>query len=893
MAATMLSIWEGSTMRSTPSRRTTATLASAALLAGLLLPTTTAFASSGSAEIDVLSSRADLLSAGNALVAVDTDAEDLRIFAAGADVTDSFHLDPQGRLVGLVDGLPLGASELVVQDGDAVLASQELVNHPRSGPVISGPQHVLYCQATGLGALDENCMTDEVVVQYRYRTTANQFANYPTDGTVPANLATTVVDGVEVPYVYRLERGTINRALYQTAILHVPGTPEPTPWTDTAGWNDKLVYTFGGACGVGLGQGNSTGGVENHTLLSAGYAVASSSLNVYATSCDDVVSAESALMVKEHFIETHGEPRFTMGFGGSAGTMQQYLLSNAYPGILDGVIGEIGYPDERTTTATGHDCRGFLTYFGSSAGSGWTDAEKVAVTGHAVPGTCNGYGFFDGVDDPTRGCPAVVPTADRWSPTNPDGIRCTIADTMTNVYGVDDEGRGLRVIPDNVGVQYGLQAVQEGSISVEKFLSLNANIGGMDIDGVRSTARSEASVEAIERGFATGRFNMTTGGLSYIPIIEFRQYTDLSGDFHDSYRSAVLRERMLAAHGEADTHVSWRGASGTGSVMTARAIAKMDEWLTNLEALGEAGEQNRSATASARPADIEDGCYTNTTTFVAAAADWYASAEENACNAAFPYHADPRIKAGSPLTIDVMKCYLTAPERGDYPTLTDEQWAQLNEIFSDGVCDYSQPSQGRVALEGTWLTFGDTTQVDVSIDGVSGDAVVGQTLTAQASSSTEGATLAYQWLADGVAVEGATESSVTLADEHIGARISVRVTASADGLVSSTVVSGQTAPVQAAAALDVVVDTSSRTLAGKAYLTVTVTNTDTIPVSVVIETPFGSKTFAAVQPGKKASVSVNSTQPSFPAGTATVTVTGVVGGETVVLTTTADYSAHG
>jgi hypothetical protein len=63
-------------------------------------------------------------------------------------------------------------------------------------------------------------------------------------------------------------------------------------------------------------------------------------------------------MVKEHFIESHGEPRFTMGFGGSAGTMQQYLLSNNYPGILDGVIGQIGYPDERTTTVTGHDCRG-------------------------------------------------------------------------------------------------------------------------------------------------------------------------------------------------------------------------------------------------------------------------------------------------------------------------------------------------------------------------------------------------------------------------------------------------------------------------------------------------------------------------------------------------------
>jgi hypothetical protein len=632
-------------------------------------------------------------------------------------------------------------------------------------------------------------MTDYVVVQYRYRTTTNQYANYPTDGSVPADLATTTVEGLEVPYVFRLERGTINRALFQIAILHQPGTPEPNPWQSTDGWNDKLIYTFGGACGVGLGQGNGTGGVENHLLLSAGYGVASSSLNVFATSCDDVISAETAYMVKEHFIESYGLPRFTMGFGGSAGTMQQYLLSNAYPGILDGVVGEIGYPDERTTTATGHDCRGLNNYWNSAAGSGWSTAERVAVTGHAVVGTCNGYNFFDGVDDPNRGCPAIVPVADRWSPSNPDGIRCTIADTMTNVYGVDDQGRGLRVIPDNVGVQYGLGAVNAGTITVEKFLSLNANVGGMDIDGVRSTARSEASVEAIERGFETGRFNMTTGGLTHIPIIEFRQYTDLFGDFHDSYRSAVLRERLLEAHGEAETHVSWRGAVGTGAVMTARALEKMDEWLTNLEVLGAAGEESRASTISARPTDIEDGCYTNTATFVAAPLDWYASAAENPCNAAFPFHADPRIKAGSPLTVDVMKCELTAPVRSDYPSMTDEQWTQLNDIFAEGVCDYSRPSQGHADFEGTWQSFGISDTAPLSKPVITGTPRVGDELGVEVGSSAPDAVLSYQWIVDGVAVDGATGSTFLLTPDHRLTTVTVRVTASADGYLPASLVS--------------------------------------------------------------------------------------------------------
>jgi len=764
-----------------------------ALAIGLLAPPAAAAASK--TQIEVLSARADMISAGDVLVKVTGTKKRDRILAAGVDVTDAFQPSGDG-LLGLVEGLPLGASRIVVEAVNGKeRESLAVVNHPRSGPVFSGPQHRLYCQATGLGALDANCMTDEVVVKHRYRTTANTFADYPADGSVPANMATTVVDGVEVPYVYRLERGTINRALYEIAILHQPGTPEPTPWQDTSAWNDKLVYSFGGACGVGLGQGNGTGGVENHAYLSAGYAVASASLNVFATSCDDVVSAETAMMVKEHFVETRGVPRFTMGSGGSAGMMQQLLLSNNYPGIIDGVLASGGYADERTTTVTGHDCRGLMNFWNSAAGADWSAAERLAVTGHATTQTCNGYGFFDGVDDPLRGCPAVVPVADRWSPTNPGGIRCTIADTMTNVYGTDAEGRGLRVIPDNVGVQYGLAGLASGAISMDKFLALNASVGGMDVDGARTPERSEASVEAIERGFATGRFNLTTGGLSYVPVIDHRTYTDKQGDFHDSYRSAVLRERYLNAYGEAGTHVAWR-ASGAGSaVMNALAIRKLDEWLTNLEAAGALDAPSREATIQARPSDIQDGCWINSADFTAAPLDWYAPGAENACNEAFPFHADPRIVAGSPLSVDVMKCQLTAPVRADYPAMTDAQWAQLNEVFASGVCDYSKRSQGYTVHEGTWLSFGETTQVELGTPTIAGTPRVGDTLQARVSAPA-GAELSYQWMIDGVAVPGATGATFVPTPDHRGTTATVRVSASVPGLVPASEVSEPTKPIR-------------------------------------------------------------------------------------------------
>ncbi|MFG6403037.1 DUF6351 family protein [Microbacterium sp. P04] len=751
-----------------------------------------------SVSVEILSSRADSVSGGDALVAVTGAAGEVRVTAAGVDVSSAFVAD-EGRLIGLVEGLPLGSSDIVVETADSGSAEVEVVNHPLSGPVFSGPQHPMYCTASGapwnFGELDADCQTDQTFVTYRYRTTAGAFADFPTNGTRPTDLATAQVDGVDVPYIVRIERGTVNRAVYETAILHDPATAAPSPTTDLAGWTGKLAYTFGGACGVGYWQGTSTGGVENDLLLRNGYAVASATLNVYAQNCNDVTSAETAMMVKEKFIETHGAVRFTMGSGGSAGTMQQLLLANNYPGILDGVLGEIGYPDERTTTIGGHDCRGLQNYWGSTAGAGWTDAQKLAVSGHAVTGTCFGFTFFDGVDDPNRGCAAAVPVADRWSPTNPDGLRCTIADMVKNVYGVDEQGRGLRVEPDNVGVQYGLDAVENGEISVEQFLSLNQNIGGMNVDGVRTAERSVASVEAIERAFETGRVNMMTGGLETIPVLEIRGYSDLRGDFHERYRSAIIRERMLEAHGNADTHVNWTSPEGAvNTLMREQAFAYLDAWLEGIEELG--GPADRARTVQARPAELEDGCFDAGGTFIEEELDY--SDPTTACNTLYPYHSEPRYEAGEPLLRDVLKCEVTDPVRADYPTMTDEQWAQLNTVFADGVCDWTQPSQGYAELEGTWLNFGETEQVALEPPVITGEPRVGSPLSATAVTEPADATATYEWLLDGVVVAGVTGSTFTPPVGSEGQAVTVRVTASAPGLIDRSAVSAATGPVAAA-----------------------------------------------------------------------------------------------
>ena len=65
----------------------------------------------------------------------------------------------------------------------------------------------------------------------------NTFKALPAGPSYPADLVqTTTTQGKTVPYIVRVETGTINRAIYQTAILHDPMTEAPpTPLSASGG----------------------------------------------------------------------------------------------------------------------------------------------------------------------------------------------------------------------------------------------------------------------------------------------------------------------------------------------------------------------------------------------------------------------------------------------------------------------------------------------------------------------------------------------------------------------------------------------------------------------------------------------------------------------------------
>jgi hypothetical protein len=351
-------------------------------------------------SVSTVSTRADMVTAGNVLVQIDVPrtvpVNDVGVSVDGRDVTEAFAADPRAdrRLLGLVEGLPLGESTISVRTTGRghgrPTAELTVVNHPITGPVFSGPhQQPFLCQTESFGlgpALDDDCSA-ATTVEYVYRTTGGTFEPFDPDAPPPADLAqATTTEGDTVDYIVRLETGTINRAVYQIAMLHQPSTPVPDPWTTTPGWNNRLVYTFGGNCDAGYRQGTSTGGVLDDGLLSPGFAVASASLNVFGNDCNDVISAETAMMVKEHFIEHFGPDRATIGFGCSGGSMQVHLIGQNYPGILDGIVPMCSYPDIMTIITPVQDC-GLIVHAVEQSTQAWTLEQLSAVTGFANNGT--------------------------------------------------------------------------------------------------------------------------------------------------------------------------------------------------------------------------------------------------------------------------------------------------------------------------------------------------------------------------------------------------------------------------------------------------------------------------------------------------------------------------
>jgi hypothetical protein len=720
----------------TPVRRTAsgaATLMLAALLAGVLVPSgaspaaaagdTTAAAdgaaragAAGVLRLDVLSSRADLVSAGDALVEVvlpaGASATGLRVDVDGRDVSSAFTLRTAGsvedRVVGLVTGLRTGSNVLRARLADGRGAVLPLTNDPRGGPLLSGPQLQPWectTESNGLGEPDAQC-NGQTTYRFVYRNrVTGQFTAYDPKSPPPAALvATTTTDeGKTVPYIVRVERGTLNRAIYDVAVLFDPAKPL-SPWEPQDGWNRKLVYSFGQGCAPGYSQDDA----QNPLLtlgLDRGFAVAVSSLNVMGNSCSLHLSGETALMVKERITEQYGEIRYTIGNGCSGGAEGQNSLAENFPGILDGIRPECTFADGWSPAIySKSDCHLLERYFNQTSPQLWPAANQRAAVIGTNESQCvemRALGSAPQDWDPTTGC-GLSDTSLVYHPeTNKKGARCTLQDLHVAQLGRRAADGFANGVLDDVGVQWGLEAVKAGQILPEQFVDLNEKIGGFTIDYQRQDGRTQGDLEGIRNFYRSGQFSWGTN-LARTPTIDAR--TNNTADFHANIHREIVRNRVKRDGSEA-LQVYWTepytGAFGLPSPPLAEhTFVVMDRWLAAIEQDSSADPVHVKA-ARNKPEEAKDGAC-----FVGAQ-----EVPRQSCDAVYETGKLPRLVAGMPETADVLKCQLKPLVMADYTemgiALTEAQFDRLKVAFPTGVCDYSKLGVGQSPPVGSYLDFAD------------------------------------------------------------------------------------------------------------------------------------------------------------------------------------------
>ncbi|MEO8718420.1 MAG: DUF6351 family protein, partial [Burkholderiales bacterium] len=636
-------------------------------------------------EIRTLSSRANTVSGGDVLIEVRlpryASGSDIVVRLNGSDVSGQLSADPAAsRLVGLITGLRDGKNRITASarhhHNNQHYDSLEVINHPIQGEIFAPHQRPWVCEtaASGLGAppTSGSCLAP-TRYEWFYRNTSGALLPLP-GTTTPADVAqTTTIDGRTVNYIVRVESGTINESIYRIAILDDPANPISNPWSPGGkkpgpGWNGKLFYHFIGGAGPGFRSGRNvaTSAINVSDTISVrdepirlGFAVALGSRNTFGTGADEVVSAETVMMIKERFIEQYGLPKYTVSIGSSGGAMQQHLIAHNYPGLLDAISPVRNYPDVMSVATDVIDCGLLNNYFDTVANpADWPGTRQSKVNGYPVDpaglSNCNGWNAFArSWPVPTNGFDAVVPLEARYDPvTNRGGARGTLQDGSVSSLGIDPKTGFARQPYDNIGVQYGLQALNNGDITKQEFLDLNEKIGGLDIDGNLVAARSEGDLKGIERAYRYGRVN--DGENLTLPMIQYRNYVDFENNIHTFHRSTAMLERLQKQNGTTDNVVRWTMPSaGTVNFMRMALLAH-DEWLGNI-----AADTSRAPYAVKvirnKPASLKNTCWD------AAGMTYDHPFDLNStgiCNTLYPVHADPRIAAGGPRAGDILKCQL-------------------------------------------------------------------------------------------------------------------------------------------------------------------------------------------------------------------------------------------
>ncbi|WP_036824706.1 DUF6351 family protein, partial [Photobacterium sanctipauli] len=350
---------------------------------------------------------------------------------------------------------------------------------------------------------------------------AEHLVGYSKDCSLPTRLAYVVVDRNKTLHLrtaqelalnppaagellLRIEQGTINRYIYTIAMPI--GIDEVGSQTSSNSWNQRLIYRFEGGSGIGFRQGRlKLFRLINKELdqLEKGYAVITSSGNKTSYGYNMLLAEDTARRVKTQFVSLFGEPLYTIGIGASGGGLAQYLIGQNSQGILDALMPLYSYPDMISVSTYALDCDLLNNYFSFRADKEqWQDWNKrQAVEGlRAINGAEQKFGWLQPLNQLLQGQFPDFPSGNNECINGYFGLSSYIYNPkqgfikpfyhdsvveqvnwhywqeMAQVFGVDKQGFANSTW-DNVGVQYGLEALLAGQILFDEFIDLNRQIG--------------------------------------------------------------------------------------------------------------------------------------------------------------------------------------------------------------------------------------------------------------------------------------------------------------------------------------------------------------------------------------------------------------------------------
>ena len=295
-----------------------------------------------------------------------------------------------------------------------------------------------------------------------------------------------------------------------------------------------------------------------------------------------------------------------------------------------------------------------------------------------------------------------------------NNVKWTHWDDLQDVYQ-GEESKPIANSWDNVGIQYGLVALQNGEITKDLFLDLNACVGGwkhpsqmrkgdypwdktaneeqfdawdqanmnlsLNCKNGEPAPRTEGDISIMNISYDSG--HVFTGDIN-IPIIDVRWYLEPVLDMHHSRASFESRARIKASKGHNDNHIIWFTECSQLDLVTldwdcnydptGNALDVIDEWL-------EMRNQPNRELAQRKPKGAVDTCIAaDGTTLYSGSDAWDGILDDK------PFG-------------DIFKCALMSIDEfslanGYNAEFDDSEKQRLDKIFPSGVCDFSQPDVG-------------------------------------------------------------------------------------------------------------------------------------------------------------------------------------------------------